>query len=340
MKRFLLLCLPVSLLIQPLESLAQPTLTATGINPTLGMTLTYYSVQSQYSPGNSGANQTWNLSTMSGTSLGLTTIVTASSTTYGSQFSNANIAYSTPGSGVSYIKTSSTAQQNYGMAPESGAAVLSYYNPEDLLRFPFTYNDTYSDTWGVTFVSGTTFYRTGTTTVTADGYGTLITPTGTYTNVLRVHFYQSYRDSAYMGMPYIINYTNDEYIWYKDGYRTPLAGVYHTTNSISGDGYGASYPSLGSGVDETAGILSSLSVFPNPASDMLNITLETENSGQIAITMSDVTGRLTQVSAIADAVQGVNNIVLDVSSLSPGIYYMTLTFDGEKVTCRQISVVE
>jgi hypothetical protein len=277
---------------------------------------------------------------MSGTSSGLTTIVTPSSTTHGSQFSNANIAYSTPGSGVTYIKTSSTAMQYYGAAPESGTVIMSYDNPEDQLRFPFTYNDTYTDSWATEFVSGTTFYRTGTTTVTADGYGTLITPGGTYTNVLRVHFYQSYRDSAFMGVPYIINYTNDEYIWYKDGYHAALAAVYHTTNSITGDGYGASYPALGSGADENIGILSSLFVFPNPASDILYINFETEKSCQIEITLSDVTGRLTQVSAFADAVQGANNIVLDVSSLSPGIYYMTLTFDGEKVTCRQISVVE
>jgi hypothetical protein len=140
---------------------AQPVLTSAGIMPVVGSS--YTSVTSAYaSPGNSGANQTWNLAlTNNGT--GTATGVTPSSTPYAASFPGATVAFNS--GAYAYYKGTSSAWQNCGYV--SGSTVISYSNLEDMLHFPFTYNDTYTDTWSATFVSASyTYYRTGTTTVT------------------------------------------------------------------------------------------------------------------------------------------------------------------------------
>src|SRR5579872_4801047 len=155
-------------------ALAQPTITATGINPVAGEQ--FISIGSPYmSPGSSGASQTWNFSTMTTSSTSTLSVVTATSTPYGASFPNANIATTSNSTSFEYFNASSTAYQAYGSA---GASNLnSYTNPEDRLRYPFTYSNTYTDVFTSTYMNGTTtVYRYGWTTSTADGYGTLITP--------------------------------------------------------------------------------------------------------------------------------------------------------------------
>lgn len=340
MRNFIFTSLFACLTMYCINSHSQPTLTASGVSATVGETFSYNSFSTQLSSGNAGANQTWNLASMSGTTSGITTVVTASSTPNGSQFPNANIAYSTPGAGTTYMNMTSSAWQYYGVVPASGTPVIAYSNPEDMLRFPFTFNNTYTDTWAAQFTSGYTFYRTGTTTVTADGYGTLITPNGTYTNVLRIHFYQSYKDSAFFGTPYIINYTNDQYIWYKEGYHTYLASVYSTTNSVGQPSYGGSYPSQGTGIHTLPDFLTGLSLFPNPASDFINLEFELSNEGLLEIGLFDLSGRQTKVKMNTVATIGSNQIQMNVSGLSKGIYYLSMVLDGIQIASHPVSIAE
>src|SRR5690606_7715069 len=64
---------------------------------------------------------------------------------------------------------------------------LENTDPAEKLRFPFTFNNTFSDTYtGSANLGGTIIPRVGTVTVTAEGYGTLVTPAGTYQNVLKI----------------------------------------------------------------------------------------------------------------------------------------------------------
>lgn len=338
MKQILLFC--SSMLIIGFALKAQPTLTATGINAGIGETFVLNSFTTQVNPGSSGTNQTWDFSSLTGTPA-TSIVVLPSSTPNGSYFPNANTAWSTPGVGYSYMKTSSTAWQNCGFSPELSPVILSYSDLEDMLRFPFTYNNSYTDTWATQFVSaGYTYYRTGTTTVTADGYGTIIIPGGTYTNVLRVHFLQEYQDSTYISIPYIINYTNDEYIWYKDGYHCQLAAIYTLTSSMSSTSYGGNYPTLSSDVNEIYNPISFLTVFPNPATDNITLNFILQQSGELEIIVSDITGRQTSVLHTQAAIIGENSINMDLSVLSSGIYIVNIRLQGINIANKQISIVK
>ena len=293
-------------------SLAQPTLTATGINSVIGETFTLNG-SAYVSPGNAGANQTWNLAAMSGSSAGLTTVVDPTSTVSGASFPNANVAWDNPaGYTVSYYKTSATAFQNYGM--DYGGTIMPYSDPEDFLRFPCTYISSFNDNWAVQFDNGYIFYRTGTTTVTADGYGTLITPIATYTNVMRVHFVQVYQDSADVGGPYIITYNNDEYMWYKEGVHVPISTVYTLTYSGGSPITGGSFVTGNVGIDNSFDLISSVNLFPNPASDYIVIENTSPNSDGL-ITINSIQGQLLIQQSLLKPKTEIN-----ISELAKGDY--------------------
>ena len=86
------------------------------------------------------------------------------------------------------------------------------------------------------------------------------------------------------------------------------------------------------GVKEVANVSQFLSVYPNPATDVLFINFES-NKGQVAsYKMMDVTGR-TLLNGDADA----NAFSLNVNSVNPGLYFVHITLkDGSVATKRVI----
>ena len=311
-------------------SKAQPVLTSAGINPVIGESFTF--INSNYiSPGNAGANQTWDLSSMSGTSSGLTSVVAPSSTTNAASFPGSNVACNNPTAGtVNYYKTTSNAMQNYGVV---SSVVIPYSEPEDIIRFPFAFNNTYSDAWTAQFANGGyTFYRKGTTTVTADGYGTLITPTSTYTNVMRVHFVQAYQDSANVGMPYIITYNNDEYMWYKEGVHAQVALVCNLTNSLGSPFTGGAYLDDGAEINDVPDLISSPCIFPNPASNRLTLNFTLGENKEADIKLFNAFGQQVETSLNIDGIKGSNTVQLDVAKLPEGIYFVQIVSESNKIT--------
>ncbi len=75
------------------------------------------------------------------------------------------------------------------------------------------------------------------------------------------------------------------------------------------------------GVDEANG--SNLNVYPNPASDILNI--ETSNDGITQVTITDMEGRTVQSTTLLAA----RRTQLDVSALPAGIYVVTIENNTE-----------
>lgn len=319
-----------------LDLIAQPTLTATGINPVVGITINNDG-GNYVSPGSAGASQTWDLSTMTSGSPSSTTFSSPSSTPNAASFPTANVCVATAPQ-YAYYKTSSTAWQNLGVVSGSGV-IMSYSNAEDLLRFPFTFNDTYSDPWATTFVSGgTTFYRTGTTTVTADGYGTLITPAGTFSNVLRVHFFQDYQDSADIGgFPYIIDYQNDEYMWYLNGNHNPIALVFTLTTSLGSPFTAGSYMTGVMGVNENKALVS-YELFPNPSSDDLKINIGLKEKQKVEIKLFSTLGTEVMQPVSGDGFQGENSYSLNVQNLPEGFYFAEVRLNGLPASTRRFSV--
>ncbi len=321
-----------------LSSIAQPTITGPGVNFIIGETLITYN-GAYVSPGSSGTNQTWDLTSISSTSTLSCNFVAPSSTSYGGSFPNANIAAATTNSSnIGYYLLNSSVMQNNGSRGNN--ITLAYSDPEDLLRYPMTYNKTFSDTWSTQFVNQSyLYYREGTTTVTADGYGTLITPEGTFQDVLRVHILQSYQDSTYLDYdPFIITYTNSQYLWYKEGIHFQLASIYTLTSSFGQTYSGASWSDNNVGIENYSNLITSCSLYPNPVSNNLNIDLSLVKNQDLEINIINSIGQTINKSGLIKGNIGDNSINLNLENLPEGIYLALISSEGKNILTQRIII--
>ncbi len=317
-------------------AIAQPTLTSSGINPILGDNFTYYSTL-YINPGLPGAGQTWDLSSLVGTANGITNVVLPSATVNGSSFLSSDVAaQNTASSTDSYYKTTSAVLQNSGIS--AGGTNITYTNFEDMMHYPFTYLNTFTDPWAAEFFTASQYWRTGSTTVTADGYGTLITPVGTYTNVTRVHFVQTYQDSTFIGSPFIITYNNDEYFWYKDGFHLPMAAIYTLTTSAGGPYTGGYYTDQLVGINKAPSFISSSNVFPNPAVNDVTLHFTLTESKEVEVHLYNSLGQQMDVVQHMKGFIGSNTMNLNIESLAEGIYFAQLKVEGNTAITKRFVV--
>jgi len=300
--------------------IAQTVITANGINYKIGETYTFEQMNDSVNPGDSGTNQIWDLSTISNTTTNNISIVDPATTSHGSNFPNANVAIKSLLGGENFFKTSSTTLQFYGL--EANGVLLPYSNPEDIMRFPFTYNDSYTDTFELQFTSGGyDFIRTGTTSVTADAYGTLITPNGTYNNVLRVHKVQNFQDSAINTAPFVNNYTSEEYVWFKEGINMHIASTFKLETSFSPPNYSTVYLTGNVGFNTETETIKFDRIYPNPAISNITVEVNFNNTKKANLKIYNSLGQEVISNKITHIIPGINKIELNIENLPSGIYF-------------------
>ncbi|MBL0047705.1 MAG: T9SS type A sorting domain-containing protein [Bacteroidetes bacterium] len=335
MKKHYVNSIAIFFLILSQQSFSQ-TITAGGINPVIGDVFNYKTT-AHFNEGSSGSGQVWNYPSLTGTTQQLTAVSVAS-TPYASYYPSATIAEK-QGSGTAYLyySNSASAQQTRGYAVSTTQIV--YSNPEEMLHFPFSLGNSYVDNFVANFTSGGYSYtRRGTTTVTADASGTLTTPAGTFTNVLRVRIFQDYQDSTNLGgSPYIIDYTNDEFLWYKDGFHYPLASTFTFVNNGTPSTSGSYLITSTIGIDETNAFESNLNIFPNPATSLLTVEQMVETQEPLRISLMNVLGE--KLAEIVSPTQpgSRNEITINVEKYSKGIY-LVLVSCGDLSTTRRIVI--
>ena len=197
------------LLFPAITAICQPILTGSGCNPVPGDRFVQFEVGTSIDSTSlkaiinlSGPNQVWDFSDKT---LSKPLNYEASDTT---DPTSATIPDDNVVMGLTCYKTSSTVLSE--LANHVGRQAI-YSDPLDILRYPFTYLDSYTDTFESS-VPGWFPINIGNVHVHADGYGTLIMANSTYTNVLRlVKSWDVYYYST--GKSY-----GNTYHWYVDGW--------------------------------------------------------------------------------------------------------------------------
>lgn len=156
--------------------------------------------------GNGGENVTWDFSQLVlGTEQIQNSWVDPSTTPYGSSFT-----------GATHCEKSDTVYSYFALnggrwtrLGEESAAFQSgpWSNALDVAMVPWQFSQTYTDDARHTFTTnGVPVKRGGTITGTYDGYGTLILPKGTFTNVMRITYTQVITDTMTISAgPFTIN---------------------------------------------------------------------------------------------------------------------------------------
>lgn len=293
-------------------------LTRSDIGYTAGENYTMYA--SDYvNPGTSGTGVTWDLSAMTNNSQ----ITVATSANSGGSFPTANVKLTQSNGGVIYYNITNSKMELVGL--NASGTVFNYSNPATYMQYPVTTAYNYTDAFAASFtVSGLNFNRTGSIQAEYSGTGTLITPEGTFTNVVRIKSTQTNTDTYSGGT---INSSIVAYNWYKAGVHHELANVSLITGtSTSQSAYYTDVPA-NLGLEESE--LINLLVFPNPSNGTIHI-----NSDEQINTIE-----VYQLSGELAAQQTVNNTSseMDLSGLNSGMYLMKVYGQNGAVSVKRIT---
>lgn len=322
----------LTLFLLPAFASAQVTITQAvhGINPGNSSTLIEADTGS-YTPGSAGASQTWNFSglVISGTPY-TTNYVAPSTTPYASSFPGATVASDDGTGDYTYYTQTSSGVEVDGEA--ASAYTLVYSNTETLMKYPFAFGNGNTDNYAGT---ATGVSETGTVNISADAYGTLILPSGSY-STLRVKTVESY--TQVVGTASITTHVT-LYSWYSATSRFPLLQYVIATASGAFTDYEKQIivNSTVVGIDEPGKNDNFLSVYPNPSHGNCTLNYDLQQSAAVSITVMDMTGQ--KVISISKGTQsaGSQTESIDLSGLAKGIYMVQLNY-GDRIACKRVSV--
>jgi hypothetical protein len=293
-------------------------------------------------PGASGENQTWNFSNLSLDFLADTEILEPGTTPFDNFYPDANYIFSqNNGVAFEYYGLSETELTFYGQFEET-AMELVFSDPQQLLEFPAQFgnssSDDYSGTIAAPNASGTI---SGTVTNEVDATGTLEMSWGTVQNCLRIRTDIDQEEIITTPNAEVINeLTGSVYTWYAEGFPGPIVVVRNlqvSTNmqppiTVSSTQYIFDIEVVGTN-DLT--LANDLNVYPNPATDWLNVSFTSRVSTPLIAELLDVQGRVVSgIPQIVGPMQSAN-LQFSVSDLPAGIYILKLS-SGES---QQISKV-
>jgi len=303
--------------------------------------------------GNPGANQTWDFTDLH--PLGDTfrvqyKTVAPDSTPYAIHYPTATVANEVQKDTFFYAYFYSNPNQLSFLGDGSLYHKQVYSNPDTRLTFPTAFNETKLDTFAYTsdFGQGFIFITNGYRSTTYDGYGTLITPLGSFPNAMRIKSVATYTDSVNLGGVQLLNHHElTTYAWLLTDQPDYLTGVYYlkTTNETRIPGFDTTFmeapvvksvsyisetsvgtKGLAPGVDG----ISILVLAPVPARDHLTLRFHASKAVQnLQLRLTDAFGRILQTRLFACS-SGENEVLFSVDQLPSGSYFLMLT-DGRGV---------
>lgn len=317
-------------------SYAQPSVTRAGvdrINSTVNLKSEDVSGTS-ITAGSAGANITWDFSMYTGTNPVAYTARACPGQSNCFRFPGANrittIANADTHDFSAMTDTEATMLGSYS-GPALGDVTVTYINPLIEYKFPITYQQQFDDTYEFNSVSaaiGNT-NETGQVSVSVDGYGTVITPKGTYSNVLRIKRMRTATQTiASLPVPMTATYTNESYQWVSqsDGMVFSFAINSFVFNGNTNVSKSVSY--LDPGVLSTADLnqkAEELTIYPNPSSDLITVTSKDDIK---KVTVIALDGKIVLT---AD-----NSEKIDVSKLSKGVYILQGELKNGTVISKKI----
>lgn len=307
----------ILLLLNNLITYAQPVLNDSDFNSYYNLNI--YSAATDIpalSAGNSGANVTWDFSTMTATFDGTFSTVSAASTPYAADFPNANFAYKIISAGAPdyyeyFNRTASTFEK---LGSKDSDYTDQLIDTSIIFNFPYNYQSTFTDTYANAQDPPGGY----TITITYDGYGTLITPYDTHTNVIR-------RKSVEVDG----NGTYTDYTWYTTNpAKIVMAmGFYDNPTDNQFSNYTQFLSSTNLSINENKKS-NFVSIYPNPTNSILNLDLSNK-IGINKILVIDITGKTVLQ-------QNQNTSQINVEKLAKGLYVIEIYSENGKFSNKFI----
>ncbi len=338
-----------------LSLFAQPTL-QNNVFPDIGDVITFNTADTllNIEEGGAGANQTWNFSTLqpqAGLEVTQQVFISPVGTPYAANFPTANIVAKIGEDTAVYSYFRKEANQFSILGGGSVDFLQEYTDPDVFLKTPLAFNGSYTEEYAYQ-LAAIGFQSVGSRTVTYDGYGTLITPLGTFANAIRLKLVSTQEDSAALGggVEFISQTEITSYDWFVANQVGSVVSITYTSGTSETRIAGfdtlfnempltksVNYLSASTvGVFSAPTALSGLSIAalgPNPAVDVLNLRFDAEVGDQsLRVLITDAMGKEVDSQTVR-TVAGENLWSLPVDQLAAGNYFLTLT-DGRGVITR------
>lgn len=184
-----------------------------------------------------------------------------------------------------------------------------YQDPDKRLIFPFAYGQTFTDNYAKTNYSNATTissFQTGTRTVTFNGFGTLILPQGSFSNVALI---SELRTNS-------LGPNSDVYTWI-DITNGKTLMMYSSNNGNITAVYSNDLPSS---IAESNAQSVSLLVFPNPCHSNLRIKLSEQPHGEAVYEIYSGLGTLLMNGKLSS-----NQHEINIEALETGLYFIKAT---------------
>jgi hypothetical protein len=111
--------------------------------------------------------------------------------------------------------------------------------------------------------------------------------------------------------------------------------MFFTNNSVTGEGWEAYYYSTTAGLNDYNALDNSIQLYPNPASDMINIELKNPERQEIKIELLSSTGKI--VHKINEIMSSGNvKKSIDLTNIPDGIYFLRILSDQETINRKII----
>lgn len=317
-----------------------------GDEPTIGSGTTLYVIDSMAPDYNAvvGAGVEWDYSSYAGyagESRNLT-VLDPSGTVYAADYPSATAALDIQGFLTNYTSSTTAERTGHGFVYVDGdiGDVVVVFDTDEAIQYqyPFGLGDSFTDAF-----EGTATYNVGTPstsaaagelTATVDGEGTLKLADGNdFTNVLR---YKLSDSTVVSNVPLIGNVTlkRTQYEYYDLANGTMPIFVFTHVEIAE---LGTEFNLVMSSVEPTntmsiqENVLSNAVVYPNPASDVINISLKNELV-DTEVSIVDAMGRIVLN-------QSINNdfVSLDVADLEEGIYFVKIS-SGDAVETKTVVI--
>ncbi len=287
-------------------------------------------------PGASAANVTWDFTGLVVDTTFTLTYLDPTTTPMTDSFPTATLAYA-EGGGYAYRSFDATGGYYLGYHMGGTSPVVDYQDPELTFQFPCTYGTQWVDSLFADYLPGPSWYYAGSITAEADGYGTLILPYDTFTNVLRLHL--SRNTILETQWPEDGYYVDMIYYYLHPGTHFPLVEVY--SNSAGED---LSSLTVTTGVrwlsDPFAGVQGAVApanalVAVAQGDGIVRLDLSLSAGGVATIDVIDAAGR-SVVQERMGLGAGASSHTLSVSTLTPGLYTVRMLLNGQQMTTRLV----
>lgn len=297
----------------------------------------------QIDPGQAGANVTWDFSNLYFSDDYPVIPHTCPAGSECFNFPNATEYLETDLDANVFYKQTSSELTEVGMTNGMGGTT-TYTTPYVFMKFPMTFNQSYSSSYSADLnQSGIVYTQNGNYSTVVDGYGTLITPSGTFTDVLR----QKRVDvSQYAAGTITMTTTMTEYDWYKAGIHQPLMTSIGTEIALSNGTpgpeptYVVTYLIPGTtGIKSKQILDQSVQVYPNPAHSGQSIRVSIKDNQATNIKLTNVLGQTVyQWENEQGNMAKMFSLPINTSSLAKGIYQLTINTEKGSLT-KKISIL-